>query len=126
MKFFEPKLEQCDILSLFWGSRLIKIRCKVDLYVLECHFFSSVAHFWSKTDTTIHFIWSLVKDKQNLREFAGFYFQIECFFSLNILNTEYKFSFLKIIMNLVIVYNWNYYISRFIFHNNCIFLGNHA
>ena len=37
--FFEPKLEQCDILSLFWGSRLIKIRCKVDLYVLECHFF---------------------------------------------------------------------------------------
>ena len=46
-------------------------------------------------------------------------------FSLNILNTEYKFSFLKIV-NLVSIYNWNYFISRFIFHNNSIFLGNHA
>lgn len=67
------------MLTLFWG--VIKSGVKLTFTFWNVIFFSSVAHFWSKTDTTIHFIWSLVKDKQNLREFAGYYFQIEWFFT---------------------------------------------
>ena len=53
-------------------------------------FFSSVAHFWSKTDTdTIHFIYGhWVKEKQNLREIAIhiFHFKVELFLRINFLN----------------------------------------
>ena len=70
IKFFEPKLEQCDILSLFWGSRLIKIRCKVDLYVLECHFFFLLWH--TSGQKLIPFILYMVSESKKNKIYVKF------------------------------------------------------